>query len=52
MDEGVTQGSVHGQLLYVIFTVNIPTNLNTTMATFADDTAILSCSDDPVSAAF
>lgn len=35
-------------LLYAIFTANIPTNLNTTMATSADDEAILSsCIDIP-----
>ena len=38
---GVPQGSVLAPVLYVLFTQDIPRLQHTTMATFADDTAIL-----------
>ena len=34
-------------MLYLIFTANIPTTDNTLIATFADDTAILSSDTNP-----
>lgn len=45
---GVPQGSVLGPLLYTLFTSDLPTCRNTEIATFADDTVILSTNEDPV----
>jgi hypothetical protein len=36
-----------GSLLYLIDTADLPTTDNTTIATFADDTALLAIDSDP-----
>lgn len=42
---GVSQGGVLGPILYLLYTANIPTNKHTTIATYADDTAIMAVGD-------
>jgi hypothetical protein len=37
-----------GLLLYLIYTTDLPPTNNTTIATFADDTALLAANNDPV----
>lgn len=47
---GVPQGSVLGPVLYTIFTSDMPTNSEVTIATYADDTAILGTSTSHIQA--
>jgi retron-type reverse transcriptase len=47
---GVPQGSVLGPLLYIIYTADLPTMVNSTTATFADDTAVVTVHEDPTQA--
>jgi hypothetical protein len=45
---GVLQGSVLGLFLYLIYTADFSITNETTMATFADDTAILALDQNPI----
>lgn len=47
---GVPQGSDIAPLLYIIYTADIPTNANTLIGTYADDTVILASNLDPTTA--
>lgn len=47
---GVPQGSNIAPFLYTIYTSDLPTSMDTTVGTYADDTAILSASPDHITA--
>ena len=47
---GVPQGSIFGTLLYTLHPSDFPTTPNTTLSTFADDTAMFATHTDPMTA--
>lgn len=52
INAGIPQGSVLGPVLYTIYTADLPTSENVMVATYADDTAILSSSNSSTEASY
>ena len=52
IEAGIPQGSVLGPVLYTLFTYDMPTRDDITVATYADDTAFISSQQSPTEASY